>query len=218
MASVKNMPLSQQLILFLFLGGALYGAFHYFFYSGWQKEIETKTAQRKALQDEVEKGKGVAARLQEFKREYELREAKLQTLSRILPNNKEVDDLLRKVQGLASQLTLSVMRFKPEAIKPIDFYAEFPISLELDGTYHNLAYFFDRISRLSRIVNISNVKITANQKPSLSSTIKASCTATTYVFIEPEAVAAAPPGARGAPGARPGQPAPGRPAAPAPRR
>jgi type IV pilus assembly protein PilO len=207
--SIKSMPLSQQLILYLFLGGAMYGVFHYFFYSAWQQEIENKTTQRKALQDEVEKGKGVAARLQEFKREYELREAKLQTLSRILPNNKEVDDLLRKVQGLASQLTLTVLRFKPEATKPIDFYAEWPISLELDGTYHNLAYFFDRISRLSRIVNISNLKITANPKPTITSTIKATCTATTYVFIESEPAAAPPPA-----GARPGA-APARPPAPA---
>ncbi len=104
-----------------------------------------------------------AARLPEFRREVERREATLQALSRILPSSKEVDDLLRKVQQMAAESSLDVLRFKPEATQPRDFYAAWPISLELDGNYHNLAYFFDRLSKLSRIVNVSDLKISANK-------------------------------------------------------
>lgn len=179
-----KMSFGSQLVLFVVLGAVSYGAFHYLIYSDMQQEIEKKEKQRQELSDEVEEGKLTAAKLPEFKREVERREAQLQTLSRILPSSKEVDDLLRKVQALAAQSNLNVLRFKPEATQPVDFYAKWPISLELDGTYHNLAYFFDRLSKLSRIVNVSGLKITANKTPTASSTIRATCTATTFVFIE----------------------------------
>jgi len=179
-----KMSLSAQVVIFLVLAGLLYGGYLYFFHAAYQDQIEEKQAERKSLQDEVEKGKVTAARLPEFRREVERREATLQALSRILPSNKEVDDLLRKVQQMATESSLNVLRFKPETTQPRDFYAAWPISLELDGNYHNLAYFFDRLSKLSRIVNVSDLKISSNKQPTLSSTIRATCTATTFVFIE----------------------------------
>jgi Tfp pilus assembly protein PilO len=182
-----KMSFGAQVVVFLLLAAAIYGAFYYFVYTGLQAEIEQKTTERQELQDEVEKGKVTAARLPEFQREVERREATLQALSRILPSSKEVDDLLRKVQQMAAESSLNVLRFHPEATQPREFYAAWPISLELDGNYHNLAYFFDRLSKLSRIVNVSNLKIAAAKTPTVTSTIRATCTATTFVFIETQA-------------------------------
>jgi Tfp pilus assembly protein PilO len=179
-----KMSFGAQVVVFLVLAALIYGAFYYFVYTGLQAEIEQKTTERQELQDEVEKGKVTAARLPEFQREVERREATLQALSRILPSSKEVDDLLRKVQQMAAESSLNVLRFHPEATQPREFYAAWPISLELDGNYHNLAYFFDRLSKLSRIVNVSNLKIAAAKTPTVTSTIRATCTATTFVFIE----------------------------------
>ena len=194
-----KMSFGAQVALFLVLALLLYGVFYWFFYTPMQQEIQTKTTQHRSLQAEVENARTTAARLPEFRREVERKEATLQALSRILPSEKEVADLLRKVQQLAAESSLNVVRFKPEAERPQDFYAEWPISLELDGSYHNLAYFFDRLSRLSRIVNVSNLEIDAKGEPTISSTITATCTATTFVFIEPPATP--PPGTPGAPGA-----------------
>lgn len=184
-----KMSLGAQVAVFAILGLLLYGVFWWFFYSPMQQEIQNLTTTRRNLQAEVDNAKTTAARLPEFRREVERKEATLQALSRILPSQKEVDDLLRKVQQLAAESSLDVLRFKPEATRPQNFYAEWPISLDLDGSYHNLAYFFDRLSRLSRIVNVSNLKVTAKREPSISSTISASCTATTFVFIEQPAAA-----------------------------
>lgn len=200
-----KMSLGAQIVVFVLLAAAIYGAFHYFVYTGIKDEIETKTQERRELQDEVEKGKVTAARLPEFRREVERREATLQALSRILPSNKEVDDLLRKVQQMAAESSLNVLRFKPEATQPREFYAAWPISLELDGNYHNLAYFFDRLSKLSRIVNVSNLKVNSNKKPTISSTIRATCTATTFVFIETPAPAQGKGGAKKGKGKTPQQ-------------
>ena len=185
-----NMSLGVQAAIFAVLGALIYGVIHYTVFTPLQQDIEAKTTQHRDLQAEVENAKTTAARLPEFRREVERKEATLQALSRILPSQKEVDDLLRKVQQLAAESSLDVLSFKPEATRPQDFYAEWPISLELDGSYHNLAYFFDRLSRLSRIVNVSNLEIDANREPTISSTISASCTATTFVFIEQKPAAA----------------------------
>ena len=179
-----KLSFGAQLFVFAVLGATLYGVFFIWFHGPMQQEIAEKTTQRRTLQAEVENAKTTAARLPEFRREVERKEATLQALSRILPSRKEVDDLLRKVQQLAAESSIDVLRFRPEATRPQDFYAEFPITLALDGSYHNLAYFFDRLSRLSRIVNVSNLTIEAKRDPTISSTISASCTATTFVFIE----------------------------------
>lgn len=189
---MSRMSFGAQVAVFAILGVILYGVFYMWFYSPMQTEIEQKTTTRRNLQAEVENAKTTAARLPEFRREVERKEATLQALSRILPSQKEVDDLLRKVQQLAAESSLDVLRFKPEATRPQEFYAEWPITLDLDGSYHNLAYFFDRLSRLSRIVNVTNLNVEAKREPTVSSTISATCTATTFVFIEPAASPASP--------------------------
>ena len=180
-----KLSFGAQLFVFVVLGGALYIVFYIWFYGPMQQEIVEKDDQeknppsgsRERQDDGSEASPSFAARSSAKKRLSKRSPASL-------PSRKEVDDLLRKVQQLAAESSLDVLRFRPEATRPQDFYAEWPITLDLDGSYHNLAYFFDRLSRLSRIVNVSNLTIEAKQDPTISSTISASCTATTFVFIE----------------------------------
>ena len=123
-------------------------------------------------------------------------EARLDNLRAVLPEEKDVGDLLRdQIQTLATQSNLQITRIKPAPIVTRQMHAEWPINLELDGTYHNLGVFFDRVSKFSRIINVGAVKINAKEKPALGSTIDVSCTATTFVLIEPKPAPAAPPGA-----------------------
>jgi len=105
------------------------------------------------------------------------------------------EDLLRRLQTVAVQSNITIKNFKPEATVTKQLHAEWPITLQLDGTYHNLALFFDRVGKFTRIVNISNVDIKGKDKPAANATISASCTATTFVLLEKPA---------GKPGAKPG--------------
>ena len=181
---MNNLSFGTQVLVCCLLGATAYAVFYWFVYSPMQATLQNKVTQRQTLQTEVEHARITTARLTEFQSEVEQKEAVLKTLSRILPSQKEVDDLLRKVQQLAAESSLEVLRFHPEATKGQDFYAEWPITLALDGSYHNLAFFFDSLSRLSRIVNVTNLSIEAKREPTLSSTIVATCTATTFVFID----------------------------------
>ena len=102
-------------------------------------------------------------------------EARLDGLRAVLPEEKDVGDLLRRIQTLAVQSNLQIKGFKPAPIVTKQMHAEWPISLELDGTYHNLGQFFDRVGKFSRIINIGGVKIKAKDKPQPGSTIAVTC-------------------------------------------
>jgi type IV pilus assembly protein PilO len=177
-------------------------AFYYFYWSGAEDERKTKTDRLENLRKEIRALEVTANKLQEFQREVAQLEAKLETLKRILPPEKETPDLMRKVQALASQSNLTIKVFTPSAVINRDFYQEWPINMSVDGSYHNLGMFFDRVSRLSRLVNIGNLKINARNDQTVSNTISASCVATTFVYVEPSPPPARPPGAPAPPGAR----------------
>jgi type IV pilus assembly protein PilO len=160
------------------------GLFYYFYYADKVQERETKTVRLETLQKEIRALEVTANKLQEFQREVQLLEAKLETLKRILPQSKETPDLMRKVQALAAQSNLMIKTFTPLAVVNKDFYQEWPINVAVQGTYHNLALFFDRIGRLSRLVNVGNLKIGNLPTQTISGTISATCVATTFVYIE----------------------------------
>jgi type IV pilus assembly protein PilO len=195
--ALTKLPLAGQFGISLALGLVLFGGFYFFWWSDAMKEETTKRAKREALQKEIRALEVTANKLQEFQREVQLLEAKLETLKRILPPERETPDLMRRVQSLAAQSFLSVRKFTPTTVVQKEFYQEVPINMELTGTYHNLGLFFDRISRLSRLVNLRNLKVKSTNKPSASTTIEAACQALTYVYKD------APPAP--AKGARPGK-------------
>ena len=92
-------------------------------------------------------------------------QARLDSLRAVLPEEKDVSDLLRRLQTLATQSNLQIKGFKPAPIVTKQTHAEWPIKLELDGTYHNLGLFFDRVSKFPRIINVSGMHIKAKDKP-----------------------------------------------------
>jgi type IV pilus assembly protein PilO len=140
----------------------------------------------------VAKGTTTANQLNQFKAQVSELEARLESLKAVLPEQKDVADLLRRIQTLATQSSLTIRGFKPAPSVTKQLHAEWPIALQLDGTYHNLGMFFDRVSKFSRIINVSNILIRGKDKPDPNPTITAECTATTFVLLEPKAAPAAP--------------------------
>src|SRR5262245_2267081 len=196
--SLTRLPLAGQLGVSILFAAVICGLFYYFYYSDALDRETQKKARLEQLQKEIRALEVTAAKLQEFQREVQLLEAKLETLKRILPPEKEMPDLMRRVQYLCAQSSLQIKRFTPGAVATKDFYQEVPINIDVEGTYHNLGAFFDRISRLSRRVNMGTIRIAAGQAQTGSNTISASAVATTYVYVDQPPPA---PGAPGAPGA-----------------
>lgn len=184
----KQYPLYVQLIIILVVCLALGGLAYWFVYKGQYENIQKQEKNLAALQKEIQQGLIMEAQLPEFKKEVKKLEAKLQTLKRILPEEREVAELINKVKNLADLTNLTLISIKGAPLRPVDFYAEFPYAMTVEGTYHNLASFFDKISKFSRIINITGTEIVAiktkSAKASSDNTINAKFMATTFVFIE----------------------------------
>ena len=189
---LTKLPLAGQLGVASGLAAAILGGFWYFWWNPKTEEETKKAKDLASLREEIRALEVTAAKLAEFQREVQILEAKLETLKRILPPEKEVPDLMRKFQTLAASSNLYIRKFEPAAVKQQEFYQEFPIRVELDGTYHNLGVFFDRISREPRLINVVDVKVRAPGNQTPSKTVEVATTAKTYVYVEQPAAAQPP--------------------------
>ena len=192
--SLNKLPWYGQVALFVVLGLALIGGFYWFYVLPTQAEMATREQKLAALRVDIAKGSTTANQLNQFRQQVAELEGRLESLKAVLPEQKDVADLLRRIQTLATQSNLASRGFKPSPSVTKQLHAEWPIALQLDGTYHNLAMFFDRVSKFSRIINVSNITIRAKEKPEPNSTISVDCTATTFVLLETAKPAA--PGAK----------------------
>lgn len=182
--SLNKLPWYAQVGLFVTLAIAGVGVFYYFYVMPTQVEMESRQQRLSALRADIAKGATTASQLNQFRQQVADLEARLEGLKAVLPEEKDVADLLRRIQTLATQSNLAIRGFKPAASVTKQLHAEWPIALQLDGTYHNLAVFFDRVSKFSRIINVSNINIHAKEKPEPNSTITAECVATTFVLLD----------------------------------
>ncbi len=179
---LSKLPVLGQLGIAVGAGLLVLGGFYYFEYKGMLEQQQQKETQLADLQKQIRALEATANRLPEFQREVQALEARLELLKRILPPEKEMPDLMRRIQYLAAQSSLRVAKFNPAPPRQAEFYQEIPINLDLEGSYHNFGAFLDRISRMSRLINIGEIKIRANGQPTVNNTIGVSATATTYVY------------------------------------
>jgi len=182
--SLSKLPWYGQLGAFVVVcGGAIFG-FWNFYVSDVQADIALRQTHLNALKADVNKGVATARRLPEFQAQVTDLERRLESLKNVLPEQKDVADTLRRMQGLATQSNLTILRFTPAAPKQQPMYQEVPYRISAEGTYHNLGLFFDRVSKFPRIINVSDISIRAKPNPDPNSTIIAECTATTFVLAE----------------------------------
>lgn len=200
--SLTKLPWYGQIGAFVVLAAAGVGAFGYYYELPARAELDSRRHQIEALQKDINMGTATARKLPEFRAQVGELEARLNNLKAVLPEEKDAADLLRRMQTVATQSNLTIKSFKPANPVTKQLHSEWPINLELDGTYHNLAIFFDRVSKFTRIVNISGLDVKGKEKADPNSTITASCVATTFVLLDQKA-AAAKAGAANGRGAKP---------------
>ncbi len=202
--TLTKLPWYAQIGAFVVLALAGVGAFYYYYERPFQEDMHARQQQLASLRADISKGLATAKQLPEFEAQVNELQARLNSLKAVLPDEKDAADLLRQMQTVAVQSNLVITNFRPQPTVVQPLHAEWPIQLALQGTYHNLATFFDRIGRFTRIINISNLDVKAVQKPDPTTSITANCTATTFVLVEGTAADATPQrGARGARGAAP---------------
>jgi type IV pilus assembly protein PilO len=200
---LNKLPWYGQVLLFAAISGAGAFSYDYFYASQARSEIKDKQAQLVKERQDIARGRAAEKRLAEFKAEIKELEGRFDALRTVVPEQRDVADMLRRIQTLATQSSLVVKAFKPQAIANKTLHQEWPMALELDGTYHNLARFFDQVSKVPRIINVGSIAIKGKAEADTAdgTTITAQCTATTFVLLDKTAQAAAKAGeaAKGAP-------------------
>lgn len=201
---LNKMPWYGQILLFVVISAGGIYAFHYFYADGVKVELAAKQTQLDEVRARITRGNAIAAQLPKFQADLIKLEQHLAGLKQVLPEQRDVGDMLRRIQTLAAGSSLNVRYFKPQPVVNKELHAEWPMQLEFDGNYHDLGMFFDKVAKVPRIINISGINIKAKDAKAAvetNTTVIAQVTATTFVLLDKPATPPGTPGAPGAPGA-----------------
>lgn len=190
---MKTWPWYGSLVLALIIFALVF----FFYFRPKDQELKDLRTERQKIEQEVQDLRIKKEQLVKIEAELVSLKAILKELEVIIPQKKEISEILRRIQQLAFDARLDILKFAPGGEIKKDFFAEWPIPIEVTGTYHNLAMFFDRLSLFDRIFNVEDFAIRSTQTQSDALTITSGFTAKTYYFIE-EPVA--PPSAQAKPG------------------
>ena len=180
---VEKLSKVQRVVISAAIFGLVAGGFIYFLYWPKFEQISQLNTQLEKLEEKLETAKRNAKDLKEFQAKMKEAEAQFQMAMKKLPEKEEIPSLLSSISNSGQQVGLDFLLFEPKAEKKKEFYAEIPVAMNIKGDYHNLALFFDQVARLSRIVNIQNIRM-SRAKDKDSKDLSTQCVAVTYKFIE----------------------------------
>jgi type IV pilus assembly protein PilO len=176
------------------LAVALYAVAYFYLpnFGEMKQNLENKKNELDGLNQKITQGRVAERRLPQLREEVRRTELDLQRILQILPTARNVEELIKRVEALARQGDFFLKKFAPKEYINKDFYAEWPIEIQVDATYHNLALFFDKMARFSRIINIEDLVMTGYPDAQGGRTLGANFVAKTFIYLgDNEAVPAA---------------------------
>ena len=188
---LEGKPAYWGLILGAIVSIAIIFGVQYMLISKVDEDIRSAESTIKDLDTKIEQGRSAQRKLPQFREEVRRLELELDKLRRILPSSRNTDEIIKKMKSLVDQgdFVLHKMTFpKIAAAQGGDPYAEWPISISVDGRYHNLAILFNRLSNFSRIMNVEQISISALGNQS-ERTITSDFVAKTFIYVDPKDVA-----------------------------
>lgn len=206
MASFRDLPGKAQLGIIVVVVVGLCAAFFFLVVKDQmaKNQKDLKTAMDKEA--EVKMLEPYQGKLEALTRQIASLKLQLEIQKKIVPDEKEADKFLKMVQDTAAAAGIEIRRYTQESGNTKEFYTEVPFAVDLDGPYYSVLNFFERVGKLERIINISNLKVSTVKKPSdagvkstytyaPSESVVASCKAITFFSHEAPAAAPAKPGA-----------------------
>ncbi len=181
----ETLPRNTQIVVMAALAAAVATLGYLYLLRGLIEKRAALRAEVRQLEITVAQVTAVQSQLDRFKAEVARLDERLAELRRILPDTKETPQILRSVQEMATASKLKIIKFDPQPVAPHEFYTDWPITLEVQGSYNALGSFFEKVGRFTRIVNVDNIKIKGiDGSTDPSRTLTSNCTAVTFVFRE----------------------------------
>lgn len=190
MATLNEQPWYIALAIGVVIAGLILYGVHAYVVQPIKDQIAAADSKIAELDKKIEQGRAAERKLPQFREEVRRLELELEKLRRILPSSRNTEEIIKKIKSLVDQgdFTLKKLVFpKLAEAKGSDPYAEWPISVSIDGRYHDLAILFNRLSNFSRIINVESININALSNQ-VSKTITSDFVAKTFVYVEPAPV------------------------------
>lgn len=183
---IAKLPNKQKIALLILLLLAEVAALFFLLIQPKYKELKALGEQLAGLQQQVQENRILAARLPILQKEYDQLNRQLEAALTELPNQKEIPKLLTSVTDEGKKAGLDFLVFRPQAEQPKDFYAAVPVDITVSGTFSSVGNFFAAVGNLPRIMNISNVNFSDIKSSGNETSLKVTCLATTFRFLEKE--------------------------------
>ncbi len=182
---IKNLQWHFQLILLVGIATLMYLSVWYFFTSITREEVRVKNEEVATLQAKNEAARVATQRINEFRALYASKSVEYEELKVLLPEQREITNVLQGLQDNARDSKMIVMRFSPRDDSQQDVIMAKPVEIEVDSNFNNLRAFFDKMAKLPRIVSISDFKINQLEKQTAEKTLHAQFLLTAY-YADPE--------------------------------
>jgi len=184
---ILEMPVRQRVLLLVAIVFVIFGGYAYLIYWPRTDEIAEKEQTVVSLRQDRDRKAALVANLAQAKQDVADLNAALKQAIAQLPDTKEIPDLLSGISAVARDSGLEIQQFKQKPEQYQEFYAEVPVEILVRGAYWQVESFFQRVSDLTRIVNMSDIGIKA---PTLIESdpvkLQTSCAATTFRFLDEE--------------------------------
>ncbi len=181
---LHKLSTSKKILILVAIVIAIGGLYYYFLFAPKHKQLTKIQAKYKKAQLTLNQTKQVASQLKQFEKEIAALQVDFKIAAQKLPNSREIPRLLMQITKLGKEAGLDFLLFQPQAEKPVEFYAEVPIDIEVVGGYHALSSFFTKICTMPRIVSIGDFDMHDYKVLDDRDTIKTRFKAITYTFID----------------------------------
>jgi type IV pilus assembly protein PilO len=180
---LAKLPRAARLGVFGALLVAIGAGYFFLFYEAKSEQLTGLRTKELELQRKLTEVRSIAANIAAFEAEIQDLEVKLNAALRQLPNEQQLDALLTDISNLGKTAGIEIKSFKRNDEVVHDFYAEVPIAISFEGQYHDIAHFFDMISKLPRIVNMGSIQMSVAKESDLETRLKVTGTATAFRFL-----------------------------------
>ena len=184
LSTFVKLPKSQKVLFLTIILAVIAGLYAYLFYLPASAEIEKKKVDMGKLETQLRELRTVAENMKRFQADSARLREEVELAIAQLPTSKEIPSLLANISNLGKEAGLEFILFRPAPEVTQEFLALIPVEIKVKGTYTDVAIFFDRVSKMPRIVNISGVSMEGAKEVFGRWEITTSCTATTFKFIE----------------------------------